>query len=385
MEKIRFGIVGMGVQGSLYAAILTGASLPQIGALPRPEHCCLTAVSSRGPETAEKAKSLGVAYFADWKEMVDSGLCDAVIITLPHYLHHEVAIYALKAQVHVLCEKPAGVRASDVQKMLEAHREHPQLALGMILNQRTNPVFRRLKELVDSGALGQLRRSNWIITNWWRPDSYYASNAWRGTWKGEGGGVIVNQLPHQLDLWLQLTGMPESVFCLAREGAWRNVAVETDVTVTAAYPGGATGVLVSCTHDPLGTDRLELSFDKGKILVEDSCKATIYRFKKPEQVWNETVSHMEMAYLSRTPGAMYDTEEMTSQQGFGMAYTEIFENFAEHILHGTALIATGEDGLRQVQLANAMQLSGWKKQPVAVPCDEAEYDLWLQKRIEEER
>lgn len=384
MEEIRFGIVGMGVQGSLYAAILAGLPLPQVGALPKPQSCRLTAVSSRSAQTKTKAEAMGAAWFADWREMIESDVCDAVIITVPHYLHHEVACAALKAGKHVLCEKPAGIRASDVQKMLAAHRESPDRALGMILNQRTNPLFKRLFEIVDSGELGDLRRSNWIINSWWRPDSYYASNAWRGTWRGEGGGVVVNQLPHQLDLWLRLCGMPREVYCLSRNGAWRDVAVETDVTVTARYSGGGSGVLVSCTHDPVGTDRLELDFDKGKIVVENSRQATVYRFKASEQEWNQTVSHMQMAYLSRTSGALYDVEQITADAPFGQAYVEVFENFAQHILAGTPLIADGEAGLRQVQLANAIQLSGWKNAPVPVPCDEGEYDSFLQARIDAE-
>ena len=381
MEQLRFGIVGMGVQGSLYAALLTGAPLPYFGAVPKPENCRLTAVSSRSPETAQKARALGVQWFSDWHEMVESGVCDAVIITVPHYLHHEVACFAFRHGLHVLCEKPAGVRASDAEQMLAARQGQ---ALGMILNQRTNPLFRQILDIIRSGELGTLRRSNWIINSWWRPDSYYASNPWRGTWKGEGGGVVVNQLPHQLDLWLELAGMPEEVYCIAKEGAWRNVAVETDVTVAAKYPGGATGVLVSCTHDPAGTDRLELDFDKGKIVVENSARGTVYRFKQPEQVWNATVSHMEMAGLSRTPGALWDEQVLTGAQPFGTAYTEIFRNFADHVMNGAPLIATGEDGLRQVRLANAIQLSDWKNAPVKVPCDPAEYNAELQKRIDGE-
>lgn len=381
MEKLRFGIVGMGVQGSLYASILAGKEIPHFGMLPQPGNCVLTAVSSRSPETAGKAAALGVSYFSDWKQMVKSDVCDAVIITVPHYLHHEVAIFAMAQGKYVLCEKPAGVRASDVRKMLDARKDR---ALGMILNQRTNPLFRKLKQIVESGELGALRRSNWIINSWWRPDSYYSSNAWRGTWAGEGGGVVVNQLPHQLDLWLGLTGMPTALYCLAQEGAWRKIGVENDVTVTTQYPGGATGVLVSCTHDPLGTDRLELCFDRGKIVVEGSKQATIYRLHQPEQVLNQTVGHMQMTALAAAPEKLYTVEEFTAQQGFGAAYTEVFENFADHVLHGAPLIADGEDGLRQVQLANAIQLSGWKHAPVAVPCDEGEFDAWLQKRIDEE-
>lgn len=381
MEKIRFGIVGMGVQGSLYAAILAGVPLPGIGSLPKPAGCALAAISSRSPETREKAAALGTAWFADWKQMIDADICDAVIITVPHYLHHQVAIYALTRGKHVLCEKPAGVRASDVRKMLSARKGS---SLGMILNQRTNPLFRKLKQIIDSGQLGALRRSNWIINSWWRPDSYYASNAWRGTWKGEGGGVLVNQLPHQLDLWMELAGVPEEVYCLSREGAWRDIGVENDVTVTASYPGGATGLLVSCTHDPLGTDRLELDFEKGKMVVENSRKATVYRFREAETTWNQTLSHMELAMLCRTPEALYEAEEIMLEQPFGQAYVEIFQNFADHILCGAPLIADGEAGLRQVELANAIQLSGWKNMPVRCPCSQAEYNAALQARIDGE-
>lgn len=379
MKKLRYGIVGMGVQGKLYAALLAGQ--PFGGeTFPIPEGCQLTAVSSRSPETAELAKSLGVAYFADWKEMAASDICDAIIITVPHYLHHEVAIYAMRQGKHVLCEKPADVRASDVKEMLAAQGDR---ALGMMLCMRTKPVFRRLKKIIDSGELGNLRRSNWIINSWWRPDSYYRSNTWRGTWAGEGGGIVVNQLPHQLDLWLDLCGMPEQVYCLATEGAWRDIAVENDVTITVKYPGGATGVLVSCTHDPMGTDRLELDFDKGKILVEGSQKATVYRFLKSEQELNETVAPGGLGQLR--PDELYTLEEFRLEQHFMTAFTEIFENFAAHIHNGTPLIADGEDGLRQVQLANAIQLSGWKNMPVAMPCDDAQYNAGLQAKIDSEK
>ena len=381
MDHIRFGIIGMGVQGSLYGAILAGLPLPYFGSLPKPKGCVLTAVSSRSPETQAKAAAMGAACFENWKDLIDSGLCDAVIVTVPHFLHHEVAIYAFQKGLHVLCEKPAGVRASDAKKMISAQGDR---TLAMILNQRTNPLFRHLKDVITSGQLGDLRRSNWIINSWWRPDSYYVSSPWRGSWKGEGGGILVNQLPHQLDLWMELAGVPEQVYCLAKNGAWRNIHVENDVTVTAKYPNGASGVLVSCTHDPWGTDRLELDFSCGKIVVENSEKATIYRFKQPESVWNDTVSHMQMAALSRNPSALYEVEEIHLSQPFGAAYVEIFENFAAHLLDGTPLIADGLAGLRQVQLANAIALAGWKNQPVSVPCSETEYDTYLQQLMAQE-
>ena len=267
-----------------------------------------------------RAMNPAVQCFTDWRELVASDACDAVIITVPHFQHHTVAMAALQAGKHVLCEKPAGVRASDVRQMLLCGREYPYLTLAMMLNQRCNPAFRRVKALLDSGELGEIRRSNWIINSWWRPDSYYRSSPWRGTWRGEGGGVLVNQLPHQLDLWLWLCGTPKTVWAKCLEGAHRAVEVENDVTVVTAYETGATGTLVSCTHDPLGTNRLEIDCSKGKIVVEDGRSVTVWRFRQEEQVWNETLSFREMTGIQMTkPEMLYEKESFTEAAAFGWA------------------------------------------------------------------
>lgn len=382
MKEVRFGIVGMGVQGSLYASILTGRQHPGRALIPQPRGCVLSAICSRSDKTAE-AEELGVRWFRDWHEMIDSGLVDAVILTVPHFRHHEIAIYALNAGVHVLCEKPAGVRASDVQQMLQAAGKSTA-RLGMFLQQRTIPLFKTIKHIVDSGELGQLRRSNWIINTYWRPDSYYASAAWRGTWKGEGGGLLVNQLPHYLDLWLYLCGQPARVYALNRHGAYRNITVENDVTVLAEYPNGTTGVFVACTHDPMGTDRLEMDFEKGKIVVEDSCRAKIHRFHRSDGQWNEAVDAHEMNQMLKTGENHHDTADIAEGLPYGVRHGELMENFARHIRYGEPLIADGLDGLRQVELANAIQLSGWLREMVPNPCDPALYDAELRKRMDEE-
>ena len=386
MTEVRIGIVGMGVQGSLYANILTGTSIPYMPTIKKPEGLVLTAVSSRSEQAKEFASHLeGVTYFDDWKEMIDSGLCDAIVITVPHYLHHDVAIYALKAGKHVLCEKPADVRASDVLQMIAVRdAAGEKLTLATLFNQRTNPLFRRLKELIYSGELGEMRRVNWICNNWWRPDSYYKSNAWRGTWTGEGGGITVNQIPHQLDLLNMLCGAPSRVYSINRYGCHRDITVENDVTVSLEYPNGATGVFIACTHDPLGTDRLELDFDKGKILVENSNQATIYRFHQSEQEWNETLSMRDLMMMRQNPDNLYDLEEIKVNPTYGTEYVDIFENFANHILVGEPLFATMEDGLREVQLANSIQLSGWTGTPVENPSSPETYNTWLEKMIQTE-
>lgn len=386
MKEVRFGIVGMGVQGSLYANILTGVSLPYMPQIKKPKECVLTAVSSRSEKAKEFASHLpDVTYFSDWKEMIDSDLCDAIIITVPHFIHHEVAIYALRAGKHVLCEKPLDIRVSDIRDVARVKNEAGDLAFGVIFNQRTNAIFRQIKDIISSKVLGEIRRSNWIINSCWRPDSYYKSNDWRGTWHGEGGGITVNQVPHQLDLWLSLCGEPTHVYSVNRYGCHRNISVENDITVTAEYPNGATGVFIASTHDPLGTDRLEIDFNKGKIVVENSSHATIYRFKETEEEWNKTLSFHELLVKRQTPDALYTTEELTLSPSYGTDYVQIFENFAAHILRNEPLIATLADGLKEVELANSIQLSGWKKEAVDHPCSEDEFNEWLDKVSESEK
>lgn len=384
MDNIRFGIIGMGVQGTFYAHVLTGTQAPDRALIPQPKGCALGALCSRSEKTALLAKELGVPWVRDWRELLASDLCDAVILTVPHYMHHEIAMAAMEAGKHVLCEKPAGVRASDVAQMLRVHEACPGVTLGMLLNQRTNPLYARLRAIIESGELGPMRRSNWIINTNWRPDNYYASAAWRGTWGGEGGGLLVNQLPHYLDLWIYLCGMPSRVYAMNRYGAYRSIDVENDISALVEYPGGATGVFVASGHDPMGTDRLEIDFEKGKIVLENSRDAQIHRFTQSESVWNEEVSHIQMSAFARQEGH-HDTSELHAMPVYGMDHAALMENFAAHILHGTPLIATAQDGLNQVRLANAMQLSGWQQRMVTIPCDEEAFDQELSRRIEAEQ
>ena len=279
---VRIGLIGFGQQGKLYGAILSGIGMPGMPAITKPKDCVLTAISARNEAQKAQIEAMGVRYFQDWKDMIASDVCDAVVITVPHFAHHEIAIAALQAGKHVLCEKPMTVRASDAQAILHAQEKNPESKLVMMLNQRANSLLQQVKALIDSGELGTMRNSYYITNNWWRPDSYYVSNPWRGTWGGEGGGILVNQACHHLDLWLWLCGMPEAVYARCREGAYRNIAVENDVTVLARYENGAQGVFTTCSHDLMGTDRLEISFEKGKIILEGNRKATILRYTQPD-------------------------------------------------------------------------------------------------------
>ena len=387
MEKIKLGIIGVGAQGGAYAGFLTGrGGMPGMPPAPQPEHMELGALCDIDPEKEKmcKEKYPEFPFFKDWKEMVDSGKVDAVVTTVPHYLHHEIAIYCLEHGMNVLVEKPAGVRAKDVMAMNKCAAEHPDVALGIMFNQRTNKLYQKIKEIVASGELGEIRRSNWIINTWWRPDSYYQQSEWRATWGGEGGGVLVNQAPHQLDLWQWICGIPKTVYAKCLCGCHRKIDVENDVTIVTTYENGATGSFITCTHDAIGTDRLEIDLDKGKIVVEDSKKATIYRMKKSEAEMNDTMSMMEVAMLTMgnsAGGGLYDIEEFENTDGWGVQHVTVMENFAQHILTGSPLLAPGSDGINGVNLANATQLSSWLGKEVDNPVDPELYAAELNKRI----
>ena len=386
-KKIRFGLIGIGAQGGAYAGFLTGkAGFPGMPAPECPPHCELGALCDIDPEKEAMCKEKYPEYpfFRDWKEMVASGTVDAVITTVPHYLHHEIAIYCLEHGMNVLVEKPAGVRAKDVMAMNKCAAEHPDVAFGIMFNQRTNKLYQRIKEIVASGELGEIRRSNWIINTWWRPDSYYQQSAWRATWGGEGGGVLVNQAPHQLDLWQWICGVPTKVFAKCLCGCHRDIVVENDVTIVTEYANGATGSFITCTHDAIGTDRLEIDLSAGKIVVEGSKTATVYRMKKSEDEMNATMSMMEVAKLTMgnsAGGGLYDTETFENVDGWGYQHTTVMENFACHILEGTPLLAPGSDGINGVNLANAAQLSSWLGKEVDNPVDPELYAAELNKKI----
>ncbi len=386
-KKIRFGLIGIGAQGGAYAGFLTGkAGLPGMPTPECPPHCELGALCDIDPEKEAMCKEKYPEYpfFRDWKEMVASGTVDAVITTVPHYLHHEIAIYCLEHGMNVLVEKPAGVRAKDVMAMNKCAAEHPDVAFGIMFNQRTNKLYQRIKEIVASGELGEIRRSNWIINTWWRPDSYYQQSAWRATWGGEGGGVLVNQAPHQLDLWQWICGVPTKVFAKCLCGCHRDIVVENDVTILTEYANGATGSFITCTHDAIGTDRLEIDLSAGKIVVEGSKTATVYRMKKSEDEMNATMSMMEVAKLTMgnsAGGSLYDTDTFENVDGWGYQHTTVMENFACHILEGTPLLAPGSDGINGVNLANAAQLSSWLGKEVDNPVDPELYAAELNKKI----
>ena len=376
-SKVRLGIIGLGAQGGMYAQFITGGMAPSV---------TLGAICDIDPAKAAVSaeKYPDVPFFDDYKAMIASGLVDAVITTIPHYDHVEVGIYALEHGMHLIGEKPAGVYTKQVNELIACAASHPELTFAIMFNQRNNPLYQRIKEIVDNGEIGAIRRSNWIITTWWRPQGYYEQSAWRATWGGEGGGVLVNQAPHQLDLWQWICGVPQSVFAKVAYGFKRNIAVEDEVNLIADYGNGVTGSFVTAVHDIVGTDRFEILGDRGKIVVEGSKTATVTRLKDDEQALSENMT-MEDVYKmfmgGFDPKSLYDTEVIEFNRPWGEQHSGVLENFARHIIDGTPLIAPGADGIRGVRLANAIHLSSWLGEEVPLAFDESVYMAELNKRI----
>ena len=387
---IRLGIIGVGNQGNAYASLLTGRGDNPGAKLPaKPEHVVLGALCDTDPARKEfcRKKYGDIPFYYNWKDMVMSGDVDAVITTVPHYLHPVIAIWCMEHGMNVLVEKPAGVYAKSVREMNACAAAHPEVTFGIMFNQRTNVLYQKIRAIIDSGELGEIRRSNWIINSWWRPDSYYRQSAWRATWGGEGGGVLVNQAPHQLDLWQWMCGIPTRVYAKCLTGCHRNIAVENDVTIVTEYANGATGCFITTTHDPVGTDRLEIDLDGGKIIVEDSKTARVLRFKLTEDAMNLAADSGDLTAIlgsNSSGGKMYTEEVIEADSAWGSQHAAVMENFARHILFGEPLLAPGAEGINGVNLANAALYSSWIGREVDNPVDEDAYLKALNDHIREE-
>lgn len=307
------------------------------------------------------------------KDLMASGLVDAVIIAVPHYDHIDLTIQAFEHGLHVITEKPIAVTAKDAQRGIEAHKKYNKLLWSAMFNQRTNPAYRKVRELVKNGHIGEIQRTNWIITNWFRSQAYYNSGGWRATWGGEGGGVLVNQCPHNLDLWQWICGMPNRITATIGIGKYHKIEVEDEVTAYAEYANGATGLFITSTGEAPGTNRLEITGDKGKIICDGSNKIEIVST-------DESIRHLCATTPSSFPQVV--THHHTLEVGGeSLQHVGILRNFVEALLDGKPLLAPAEEGIHGVELANAMIMSGLTNKPVPVPTDHEAYDKLLKKLI----
>ena len=366
MKKVRIGIIGIGNMGTSHARQIFDGRIP---------HAELGAVCDVNPDRlswAEEVFGDRVARFETPEALFESKTCDAIFIATPHYDHPGLAIQSLESDYHTLIEKPAGVYTKAVREMNEV-AERSDKVFGIMYNQRTNPLYQKVKDLIESDELGELKRTVWIITDWYRPQSYYDAGSWRATWSGEGGGVLLNQDPHQLDLWQWMCGMPKRVRAFMSFGKYRNIEVEDDVTAYVEYENGSTGLFVTSIGEAPGTNRLEISGDKGKLVVEDG-KLTFWRLRTPESQFNE-----EFKGGFGSP-EVWKVEIPTP--GENSQHNGILKDWVNVILNGGELLAPGVEGINGLTISNAMHLSAWTDDWVDLPIDEDLFHEKLTERIE---
>ena len=367
MDEVRLGIIGFGNMGTAHAKNICAGKCPKIR---------LTAVADTDSAKRDLARErLGedAACFENAESLMDSGLVDAVLVSTPHYWHPPLAMEAMKRGLHVMVEKPAGVYTLQVREMNQA-AEKSGVVFGLMFNQRTDPIYRKMKEIMDGGALGALKRVNWIITDWYRTQHYYDSGAWRATWNGEGGGVLLNQCPHQLDLFQWICGLPCRVEARMHFGKWHHIEVEDDVTAYLEFENGATGCFITSTGDAPGSNRFEVDCEKGKMVCEDG-RLRLWTLAENERTWCFSCKDG-----FAKPGCEETAVELAQADERHLGHAGVLNAFADAILHGGPLVANGCEGIRGLTLSNAMHLSAFLQRPVDVPFDEELYYRELMKR-----
>jgi predicted dehydrogenase len=352
MKKIRLGIVGLGNIGQHYAQKLISGEISR---------CELTAVC-RDKNNAFGAR--GVSSFDKAGDLFRSGLVDAVIIATPHRSHSDLGIEAFDCRLHVLMDKPIAADKAGALRLIDAASECPDLVFAAMFQMRAEPRYAQIKRILSSGELGKIIRFSWTATDWFRSQAYYESSAWRATWRGEGGGVLINQSLHQLDTVAWLFGMPSRVNGFVQLGRFHDIEVEDTATAFLEFSDGSSGVFIASTGEAPGTNRLEIAGTLGKIVLEsdrlqfhrnaisseDYSKSAQLGFSKPEATLTETVFPAEPA-----------------------KHGALIQNFVDRILDGVALIAPGHEGLWSIELANVMLYSGLTGRAESLPLDAAAY------------
>lgn len=360
MKHVRLGIIGLGVMGQGHARNILEGKIPRLR---------LAAVADS--DESRLAKFGEIPGFKTDRELIESGLVDAVLIATPHYSHTTTGIAALRAKLHVLVEKPISVQRADCERLIGAYRGRGQIFAAMF-NQRTDPLYRKLRDLVHGGTLGEIRRVQWTVTNWFRPNAYYALSSWRATWAGEGGGVLLNQCPHNLDLFSWIFGQPYRVRGFCGFGRYHDIEVEDDVTAYFDLPNGATATFITSTGEAPGSNRLEIAAENGRVVAEGGT-LRFTRNKVPTAKFSRT---------TKEPFAAPPTEERVfTFENAGEQHVGILRNFTDAILRGVPLIAPAAEGINSVELANAILLSSWTNKAIDLPLDAALYARWLKRKI----
>lgn len=365
MSNVQIGVIGVGSMGigharRIFEQKVSGASL--------------VAVCDLSNDHLEKAKEeFGdqVLYYSNVQEFLNNNTIDAVLIATPHYSHVSLGIEALEKGKHILVEKPVSVTTLEAKKLNEVANNSDK-AFALMFQQRTQPIYKKAKQLLTDGEVGPLKRINWIITDWYRPQAYYDSGSWRATWKGEGGGVLLNQCPHNLDMLQWLCGMPEKLRAFCHFGKYHDIEVEDEVNCYLEYKNGATGSFVTSTGETPGTNRLEIIGDKGKIVIEND-ELVFYKNEQSERIWNQN-------NIEAWGKLEHTTEKFTFEEKV-QEHLVITQNWVDAISNNAPLIAPGQEGINSLRLSNAMYLSTWLNKEISMDYDESLFHQLLQDKI----
>lgn len=365
MDKVRLGVIGCGGMGRNHMREMKNVTRLEL----------VAGADSFAENVATAEKEFGLKGFSDGYELIKSGMVDAVLVATPHYFHPPYTIAALKAGLHVLSEKPVAVTAKAAQAMNDEAAKHPKQVFGVMYQMRTSAKYRRAKQIISSGELGEIQRVAWTATDWFRTQAYYDSGSWRATWEGEGGGVLLNQCPHNLDVLCWLTGLPSRVTAHIGLGKFHKIEVEDDVTAYLEYPNGATGVFITTTGEAPGTNYFEIIGDRGRLVIGGN----YLEFSQTEGSIRE--------YCKTNSGRMNVPPFKTTREEFGnqVLHRELMQAFVDAILDGKAPAAPGVEGIMSVELANAMIMSGIKGKPIDLPMNRDAYDRLLKQLIKQSK
>jgi predicted dehydrogenase len=367
-KAVRIAVIGAGIMGK--------AHIKDVATLENTE---LAAVCDVNQTVADaSAAEMNVPAYYDFKDLLEHENLDAILVSTPHYDHTPISIAALQKGIHVLVEKPIAVQVKDARQMIAAYEQAkqttPNLIFAAMFMQRTYGHWQKIKALIDGGELGRLVRTTWLITDWFRTQSYYNNGGWRATWKGEGGGVLLNQSPHNIDLYQWFVGMPKRVTGFAALGKYHHIEVEDEVTAYFEHENGMIGHFITSTAESPGTNRLEIVGENGKLVYEN---AHLTFFRNQHSMF-EQIEHASGGFDK----VAASQEDVSFEPPTGPGHRAVIENFGNAILKGEKLIAPAMEGIHSVMLANAILMSSFEGKAVNLPLDEDAYEQKLHSLIE---
>ncbi|MEM3041144.1 MAG: Gfo/Idh/MocA family oxidoreductase [Nitrososphaerota archaeon] len=347
-EPVKFGIVGTGVGANFCAQGLARITEARIAEL--------VAVSSQRKEHAsEFVSKYGLKlWYTDYKEMLQKAPVDAVIINTPHHLHHPIAMEAMKAGKHVLVDKPMAISLREADEMIR-EAERRRVRLGVIFQSRFDPIIRKVKVATEEGEFGKLILGEAVV-EWFRTQEYYDNSSWRGRWATEGGGALINQSIHTIDLLTWIMGPPKYLWAQIDTVAHK-IEVEDLAVAAIRFENGALGVIQGSTavYPGLAT-RLEIHGTKGTAIIEGEV------LKRWSVVGEEEV----IAEGAKEGLKSWARPELVPATN----HASLIKDFAQAILEAREPYVDGVEGRRSLEIIMAIYKSATSNRTVDFPVKE---------------